>query len=298
VYDRYGFRNPDSLSNWEVVIVGDSFVELGFLEYEDLFTTQIGKLLGIRVKNLGVSYVGPLTYVFYLERYGKAANTKHALMVFFEGNDLGDLEREARALERFTASGEREYIIIRKEPSFLKMLLSRLLPRDGNTQLPFPFSPSGDKTDSGENAYFTSKTGEVPVAVHYTPPGKEQITVRTQALLTSALAKWAKIAKTHGMKPWVVYLPCSLRVLHGHLRFLENATKSVREWNPTDLPDFVREISLLNGIAFIDVTPALARETEDSRLTFNPVGDNHLNRDGALLVAEVIAQALKASPAD
>ena len=30
-YDALGFRNPTDLTNWEVVVTGDSFVELGFL---------------------------------------------------------------------------------------------------------------------------------------------------------------------------------------------------------------------------------------------------------------------------
>lgn len=66
-YDEQGFRNPDDLIDWDIVVVGDSFVELGYLPYEDLYTTRLGRLLGCRVKNLGCSYTGPFTYDYYLK---------------------------------------------------------------------------------------------------------------------------------------------------------------------------------------------------------------------------------------
>src|SRR5262249_46112346 len=104
-YDAEGFRNPDSLTDWEIVVVGDSFTELGFLPYEDLFTTKLGNALGLRVKNLGVSYTGTFTQTFYLRAYGKAPSTTDAVLVFFEGNDFLDLGLEDRRLTQARASG-------------------------------------------------------------------------------------------------------------------------------------------------------------------------------------------------
>jgi hypothetical protein len=37
-YDRDGFRNPD-LEDWQVVVIGDSLTEQGYLPEEDLFTS-------------------------------------------------------------------------------------------------------------------------------------------------------------------------------------------------------------------------------------------------------------------
>ena len=91
-YDSEGFRNPDHLADWDIVVVGDSFVELGFLPFEELFTTHLGESLNKSVKNLGVSYEGTFTEIAYLERYGKSPSTKHAILVFFEGNDLFDID--------------------------------------------------------------------------------------------------------------------------------------------------------------------------------------------------------------
>jgi hypothetical protein len=45
-----------------------------------------------------VSYTGPFSYVSYLRRFGGSASARHAVLAFFEGNDLGDLEREWRRI--------------------------------------------------------------------------------------------------------------------------------------------------------------------------------------------------------
>ncbi len=68
-YDRDGFRNPDELESWEIAIAGDSFTELGYLAQQDLFSAELARRLQLRVRNLGVSFTGPLTQLFYLERY-------------------------------------------------------------------------------------------------------------------------------------------------------------------------------------------------------------------------------------
>lgn len=104
-YDALGFRNPADLTNWEVVVTGDSFVELGYLPYEELFTTIAAKRLGIRIKNLGVCCIGPVSETFYVKNYGKAASTKDAVLCFFEGNDVVDLDLELRNAEAFRATG-------------------------------------------------------------------------------------------------------------------------------------------------------------------------------------------------
>ena len=59
--------------------------------YDQLFTTILGKMLNIRVLNLGVSHTGPLTQLSYLQDYGVSPSTKHVVIVFYEGNDLSDL---------------------------------------------------------------------------------------------------------------------------------------------------------------------------------------------------------------
>jgi hypothetical protein len=284
-YDGRGFRNPEDLADWELIVVGDSFVELGHLPYEDLFTTQLATLLGVRVKNVGASYSGPLTYVAYLRHFGAAPGARHALMVFFEGNDLTDGQREAAAQRTFETTGERPYRAFERQTSFLKAVyrLARRLAR-GAVPRPHLF----------RNAYFASWNGEQAVSVNYTPPRSDQVSAETRRALDQALAAWASTARAFGMQPWLVYMPCKRRVLDGHLRFTDSAPPPLAAWQPTDLPAFVKHHADQHGITFIDVTPALIRETRQGRLTYNTVWDTHLNRHGASVVARTLADTLRA----
>jgi hypothetical protein len=272
-------------TSWEIVVIGDSFVELGHLPYKDLFTTHIGKLLNIKVKNLGVSHTGPLTHCFYLKQYGYSPNTRHAILIFFEGNDIKDLLYEAQQVQKFRLTRKRDYRNLERQTSFLKAIyrslygIVRVELFQGRKYYP--------------NAYFISRNGKVAVSVVFTPPSRNQLTSEQIALLDTTLFKWSETAKSLGMMPWLVYMPSKRRVLDSHLKFMESAKQEVIDWRPTDLPEFVSNLSKKNGMNFIDVTPELIRETENGSLTYNPVWDTHLNYKGSFIVGRVIAGELR-----
>ena len=108
-YDKDGFRNPADLEDWEIVVIGDSFTELGNLKYEDLFSTRLGSLMGRSVKNLGISHTGVLNQIACLHHFGISESTKHVVWVFFEGNDVRDLGLELERLIRIR-TGESEHV--------------------------------------------------------------------------------------------------------------------------------------------------------------------------------------------
>jgi len=251
-------------------------------------------------------------------------------MVFFEGNDIKDLTREEQQLQTFKTIGEREYRNIAKQTSFLKASYHLLYPPLENIYYHIIKRPYTDfrcfatrhsflkasyrtfyrlirreinRTDRDENgilfqnAYFIhSRSDKIAVSVGYKEvPGKDQLTLEQRILLEKALSDWAKTAETLGITPWLVYMPTKRRVIDGHLRFTENAEQEVIAWQPTDLPEFIHYLSEKQGIGFIDVTPALVRETNNGHLTYNPIFDTHLNRHGSLIVAQVIADALSES---
>lgn len=93
--DRYGFRNPEAAyaRPTDLLVVGDSFVEgICLLEGEDL----MGRLRATRqdVVGLGIRGAGPLMNLAILGRYGAALRPNWTVVVFYEGNDWEDLERE------------------------------------------------------------------------------------------------------------------------------------------------------------------------------------------------------------
>jgi hypothetical protein len=295
-YDALGFRNPDALADWEIAIAGDSFTELGFLPYDDLFTTRVAGALGVRVKNLGVSYTGTFTQLAYLRAYGTAASTTDAVIVFFEGNDFLDLVDEARRIAAARASGKQptppadaptRLQTLPKQTSFVVAAYRWITGRR-------PTLPVGEHPfirDVGDfNAYFVANGTETPVTIErQAAPSAAAMSPLQRSLVGEAVGGLARTARELGVRPWLVFMPSKHRVLDGHLRW-----KDPRLARPVSagVPELMRELAAANAVRFVDVTPALRRESAAGRLTYNGIWDTHLNRLGAETVAGVLAEAL------
>ena len=285
-YDSLGFRNPPELEDWEIVVVGDSFVELGYLTWGDLFTTAIGKHLDLRVKNLGVSHVGPLTYNFYLSSYGKAPSTTEAICVFFEGNDLNDLEREMNDLTEYRETGLRPTRNVKKTTSFLKassILINRVTNRF------IPVDPGAIRESQRYNAFFVSAAETIAVGVG--AESKHELSPDQESNLKHALARWASEADALGLRPWLAYMPSKRRVLHGHLRFQDNVPQELVAYDPSNLPKSVKDLCAEHGIGFIDLSLSLRAAADRGVLPFNET-DAHLSLSGCRVVAETVAEEL------
>jgi hypothetical protein len=286
-YDRDGFRNPEDLADWGVAVAGDSFTELGHLPYEELFTTGLARRLGTGVRNLGVSYTGPFTQTFYLRAYGRAPSTSDAVLVFFEGNDFGDVVKERRRMDEASRAAPRppaRSLVDELEPqSSLLLALSRLIARLGAE----PAAPPG----SVVNAYFVHGGSRSPVTLVYRPGPARELPERTRSLMTEALAAWGTTARELGLRPWLAFMPCKRRVLDGHL--VEPTGEPLPPLD-SDLPVFIEEAAARGGVRFVNLVPALRAHTEEGRLTYNGVWDTHLNVAGSRAVAETLAGALSA----
>lgn len=282
-YDRRGFRNPAHMSDWEIVVVGDSFTELGYLAYEQLFTSILARTLNVSVLNLGTSGTGPLAQLSYLHDYGIAASTKHTIVMFFEGNDLTDLAVEYEALVRWKETGQRDFREFKKQPSLVRFF-NEAVRRVGHQLL--------HRNESDPvTAYFKSSEGDIPVTLKYAPPGRAQLSTETMDHLHYFFRQYADYGKDHHITIWFAYLPSKLRVLHGQLKFSPSATEELRNWQPTDLPEVISWLCHQYEIKFIDLTPALIRETRrNKQLLYNSIYDTHLNSHGSLVVGQELAR--------
>lgn len=281
-YDADGFRNPSDLKDWQIVIIGDSFTELGYLPASDLFTTQLGSNLQCQVKNLGASYTGMFSYCCYLNEFGVSPKTTDAVIVFFEGNDWKDTLREYKSLMRFQETGKRETRDFRqhKQTSFIRamaQLVSKLF--------------AGTKQESAVNAFFKSAGRKTPLTLISAPPNQSDLSAENRSALQIALRRFADSAEQHGLRPWVVYLPCKRRALHGHLEFLEHCDPAIARWSLSDLPNWMKSQCTSRGIRFIDLTQGFREKAAEGILLYNHIYDTHLNRLGSNLVAKLIAEA-------
>jgi hypothetical protein len=283
-YDEFGFRNESGLKDWELVVVGDSFTELGYLTHEQLFTTLLGEKLHLRVRNLGLSETGPLAQLSCLQQYGVAPSTRRALVVFFEGNDLQDLVQEQALLEQARATGHRPYRTFRKRSSVLRAAYKL-----GEHVV--------KKPPSLVTAIFPSAQGPVQVGFLYAPPGRADLSVEVQRGLDDCLARYARFGREHGIEMWLAFMPCKERVLHGMVEFVPDAPAKFRQWQPTDLPAFMGELAAKHGVRFVDLTGVLTEETRRTReLLHNPIYDTHINARGSAVVAAELARHLASAP--
>jgi hypothetical protein len=96
--DEHGFRNPEGLHDEQprAVVLGDSFAR-GYCVEKDIAAT-LRESLG-SVLNLGVDDAGPLVELAALREIAAPLRPRIVVWLFFEGNDLQDLERENRRPE-------------------------------------------------------------------------------------------------------------------------------------------------------------------------------------------------------
>lgn len=282
-YDSLGFRNPDGMDDWDLVIAGDSFTESGYLPPAELFTTLVGESTGLRTLNLGVGYTGPLTQLHYLRSYGLSGSTRIAIIVFFEGNDLDDLGREYARLIRWQTTGVREYRRFHAQPSPTRAVVDAVesLATSRRTRI---------------DAYFRSASGPVPVSFIYALRDRSQVSEETARQLEYFFREYAAFGAENHVETWLVYMPTKRIVLDGALDFTADASPTMRAYRPHDIPDWIADLCRAHGVRFVDVTPALIGETEaGGRLLYNGLFDSHLNAEGSRVVAATIARQLMAA---
>lgn len=103
--DRYGFNNPDK--EWdkleiEFLLLGDSLTMGECVNRPNDFTSNLRILSGKSALNLGYSSNGPNIQLAVLREF-MGPNVKKILWMYFEGNDLKDLEdtKVSKILEKY-----------------------------------------------------------------------------------------------------------------------------------------------------------------------------------------------------
>lgn len=95
--DRYGFNNNDKiwdLENINIILIGDSYVHGACVNPENNIASIISKLSNKSVLNLGFSSNGPLMEFATLKEYGSKKKIDELIWVYYEGNDMYDLQQE------------------------------------------------------------------------------------------------------------------------------------------------------------------------------------------------------------
>lgn len=146
--DRFGFNNPDNLwekKDIEYLIVGDSFVHGNCVNRPNDITSVLRNISKKNAINLGYSHHrGPLMQYASLREYLNP-NVKKVIWVYFEGNDLYDLNNELKnkiLIKYFNDLSFNQNLKSNQNriDRIAKKIISKKLPKTKNESLLFKFS--------------------------------------------------------------------------------------------------------------------------------------------------------------
>ena len=291
VYDDQGFRNGATSSTaWDVVVLGDSFIEFG-LDEDDTFARRLEVLSGMKIRNLGIGGHGPFQYMKVLERYGLRPRPRYVLFCFFEGNDIADITLYVRWKE----TSVYPYYDI-KGKNFLQRYLTAV--RDV-VFTPLMNALEGKKASSNDLVVLSMGDREVKAFFGYpieTRTPNELLNTGEWHILRDLLAQLKTVCADNGIHPIVVFIPTK-----AHIYAEYSTTESGSNWlfkraqqiaGKSNLETALRTLCRENDLEFESLTPAFERAANEGRLLYYPF-DSHWNSEGRQVGATVLASRLK-----
>jgi hypothetical protein len=300
-YNAMAFRSVWPDNGVDLLVIGDSFVEIGETD-SDLLSERIGMEAGLVTVNLGRGWYGPYQYLELLRRYGLSFGASCALLSFFSGNDIRDIQKYEEWQQQGWCYDWRPI----GQSFFTRYLLAvgdtlRLVRRrlgEARSYLRRAGEPTGDTIH--RNVGMVRLAGEeMPMAFAYrakTAPPDETLASDAWRTLKRIMAEFRSDAAEHGILTTVVYIPTKIEV-YAPLVTERSGADLLRDVETLRGSEFhaaesLRRIADELGMAFVDLLPEFRARAERGEVLFYPF-DTHWNSRGREVAAEVIAVALR-----
>jgi hypothetical protein len=285
-YDGQGFRNERELSQAEIAVLGDSYVEAPMLLTVSIMTSILSERLQVPVVNLGLSGYGPPQELVVLKRYALPLHPRVIVWVFYEGNDLTDTlwyDTRREHVLRDAAHSDEPFA-----KSFTKQALSAILrlgqdctPHRGVVQqYGIVQSPTGQPT----RRYFLDAV--LPLTAK-----DLQALDRIRGILAEAI----ELCRKQHIRMLVAFAPTDYRVYQASGR-LTAVSEGLKRWQLNDLParlgTMVTQLSSRGD--YVDLTPIFAAELAHGTEVFL-ADDSHWTAEGHHVAARAIEAALRSS---
>ena len=277
-YDRNGFRNQQDFDQETVdmLLIGDSFLEGIHVPYEQLCSTQLGRLLGVDVYNLGQTDYGPVQELAVLHKFGILLHPRAVVWLFFEGNDLfiPDSYGKGPRSTELTARWVDEF----RGRSFLRNALAVM-----GGYLNLVRWRDSDRARK-RSARLVSETGRDLTMYFPVEPGG--ILLHQLRKAQEILLKAKSFCDHNGIQFLLATVPTKFRVYRELLTISPDS--ELRDWEVNDLPDQLSRWCAEAGIEYLDLTPALRSVSQAGSLVYF-VDDLHWTEQGHKVVARELA---------
>ena len=304
-YNELGFRRNSAPPPYDVLVIGDSYIEIGETD-DDTLSERLRKTSGLSTFNLGRASYGPNQYLHLLRRHGPAMKPKYALFCFFDGNDITDIWRYARFANGLNAKyAPLSYSFFGRYWSALRHTVGLLKLRTRIRKL--LLSTSAAKT-SGNNTIHPSLgmvalgKDKVVMAFKYmndTQKSAENLLASEEwTTLRAILEDFQAFSLETGIKPVVVYLPTKFQT-YADLITPESGSQLLKDvqmrraFNNSSMESLTRITEAL-GIQLINLMPEFRKRADRGELLYYPF-DNHWNSAGREVAAQFIAPKLAGS---
>jgi hypothetical protein len=295
VFDEYGFRNgPMPTGGWEVVVLGDSFIEFGHDE-DDTFSSRLEALSGMKTRNLGIGGHGPFQYLATLKRYALTPTPRYVLFGFFEGNDIGDI----RLYLRWKDTNEYPYSNLRGKNVAQRYVMAL---RD---VLLNPLVRALEGAKGSPDNLVALRIGEETIQTIFrykleTQTPGELLELNEWNVLRELFGQFKAIAAEHHFVPIVLFFPTK-----AHIYAEYSTSDSGAKWlairdkqiaAKDNVETAVRTLCREVGIELISLSPAFEQAASRGKLVYYPF-DSHWNSEGRQVAASVVAARLGAGHA-
>ena len=319
-YTPEGFRENSSSPPFEVVLIGDSYVEIGETDQQTL-SEQLTLVSGSRTFNLGREWYGPFQYLELFKRYAPRLKPRYAVLCFFDGNDIEDTKQYLRwqkgnSYYTFVLSTNyvgRYFMAFRDSYEFLLNQAERFVDRRWSTtpttagteeRQPVPKQGEGRSSDLHPDlGLVTLRDRLLPMRFRYwnQPLATGQLLESEEwQAVGQVLKDLQQLATEHGIVPVTLFIPTKVEVygaLHsprsGH-HFLQRISEQVRFENNSH--DAFLAIAEQAGILTVDLLPAFRSLAREGKVLYYPF-DTHWNPLGRRTAAEILAASLRKLPA-
>jgi hypothetical protein len=286
-YDAYGFRNPKTVPQADVVLIGDSYIEGGNADDSETLARRLEAQLATPVESMGIAGYGTLQNLINLDWNAPKLHPKVAVFFFFEGNDLyddaeiesmwaataPDYTHTALGMARFHNYDKRSFI--HNMLNYVMRWADPIVPNNA------PFAGTiKDGPRKGQEVLFADYA-----AVKWSDwEAQRWVTAR------AAMRKAAAIDRARGIRTLFVFLPIKERVYWPYVTLRPDTGMDQWTFWPIrgDFEDFCRA----ERVPCLDMTGPLQQDIAAGGMPYLPT-DSHWALEGTNLVAAQLAPVIR-----